>query len=224
MRPLCVETLDLLRRFRLDLFHTLLGRRCRGLRTYCNRTATRLVRAGTQWTKRLSQIIENRLKEDNVRTYQVGFGRLVADNTVEASDHDLLHAMRGSQAPANRCNPLIITRSWSRGRRFEFARRLSKKCLFAGKTLEIKEASAHRPGLTYCNSPKKHSGSNGGGMAKSIRWSRAGRETGPIGGVAYWNRVTYFFRHRTGLSGEWEDVKETVELDWAPCTFGGERP
>lgn len=155
---------------------------------------------------------------------QVGLGRLVADNTVEASDHDLLHAMRGSQAPANRCNPLIITRSWSRGRRFEFARRLSKKCLFAGKTLEIKEASAHRPGLTYCNSPKKHYGSNGGGMAKSLRWSRAGRETGPIGGVAYWNRVTYFFRHRTGLSDEWEDVKETVELDWAPCTFGGERP
>jgi hypothetical protein len=30
--------------------------------TYCNRTATGLVRAGTQWTKPLRQTIENRLK------------------------------------------------------------------------------------------------------------------------------------------------------------------
>jgi hypothetical protein len=62
------------------------------------------------------------------------------------------------------------------------------------------------------------------GRSFSLRWSRAGRQTGSIGGVAYWNQVILFYRYRRGPGGEWQDVKETVELDWTPCNFGGERP
>jgi hypothetical protein len=58
----------------------------------------------------------------------------------------------------------------------------------------------------------------------SLRWSRAGRQTGSIGGVAYRDQVTLLYRHRRGPGGEWEDVKETVPLDWTACNFGGERP
>jgi hypothetical protein len=58
----------------------------------------------------------------------------------------------------------------------------------------------------------------------SLRWSRAGRQTGSIGGVAYRDQVTLLYRHRRGPGGEWEDVKETVPLTWTACNFGGERP
>jgi hypothetical protein len=58
----------------------------------------------------------------------------------------------------------------------------------------------------------------------SLRWSRAGRPTGSIGGLAYRNQVTLLYRHRRGLGGEWEDVKEIVPLTWTACNFGGERP
>jgi hypothetical protein len=62
------------------------------------------------------------------------------------------------------------------------------------------------------------------GHSFSLRWSRAGRETGSIDGVAYRDRVTLLYRHRRGLDGEWENVKETVPLTWTECNFGGERP
>jgi hypothetical protein len=58
----------------------------------------------------------------------------------------------------------------------------------------------------------------------SLRWSRAGRQTGSIGGVAYRDQVTLLYRHRRGQGGESDDVKETVPLDWRACNFGGERP
>jgi hypothetical protein len=58
----------------------------------------------------------------------------------------------------------------------------------------------------------------------SLRWSRAGRQTGSIGGVAYRDQVTLLYRHRRGPAGEWEDIKETVPLTWTACNFGGERP
>jgi hypothetical protein len=47
------------------------------------RTATGLVRAGTQWTKRLRQIIENRLNERNFRTHQYELGRAQANSYLE---------------------------------------------------------------------------------------------------------------------------------------------
>ncbi len=62
----------------------------------------------------------------------------------------------------------------------------------------------------------------------SLRWSRAGRENGSIRSVVDSSRppecVTLLYRHRSGLGGEWEDVKEPVPLTWTACNFGGERP
>ncbi len=67
-------------------------------------------------------------------------------------------------------------------------------------------------------------------LSFSLRWSRAGRETGSIGGMVEGTsgnrpeRVVLSYRHRSGASGEWEDVRESVTLEWTPCNFGGERP
>jgi hypothetical protein len=64
------------------------------------------------------------------------------------------------------------------------------------------------------------------GHSFSLRWSWAGRQTGSIGGVSHDDdRVTFFYRHRSaGSGGDWEDVRETVALEWTACNFGGERP
>jgi hypothetical protein len=62
----------------------------------------------------------------------------------------------------------------------------------------------------------------------SLRWSRAGRETGSIGGVVEGTeppeQVILTYRHRSGPSGEWKDVQEPVPLTWTACYFGGQRP
>ena len=62
----------------------------------------------------------------------------------------------------------------------------------------------------------------------SLRWSRADRETGSIRGAVIRDekaeRVILTYRHRSGPSGEWEDVQEPVPLSWTGCNFGGERP
>lgn len=62
----------------------------------------------------------------------------------------------------------------------------------------------------------------------SLRWSRAGRETGSIRGAVEGTespeRVILLYRHRSGSAGEWEDVRESVPLAWTACNFGGERP
>src|SRR5215204_1936764 len=62
----------------------------------------------------------------------------------------------------------------------------------------------------------------------SLRWSRAGRETGTIRGVVSRDdrpeQITLLYRYRSGPSGEWEDVQEPVPLSWTGCNFGGERP
>jgi hypothetical protein len=62
----------------------------------------------------------------------------------------------------------------------------------------------------------------------SLRWSRAGRETGSIRGVVSRHgqpeQITLLYRHRSGLDGEWEEVQEPVRLSWTKCNFGGERP
>jgi len=47
---------------------------------YCNRTATGLIRTGTQWTKRLHRIIENRINRRNFRTPQYGLERTQANS------------------------------------------------------------------------------------------------------------------------------------------------
>ncbi len=62
----------------------------------------------------------------------------------------------------------------------------------------------------------------------SLRWSRADRETGSIGGVVEGmetpERVILTYRHKRGSGGEWEDIREPVPLTWTVCNFGGERP
>jgi hypothetical protein len=62
----------------------------------------------------------------------------------------------------------------------------------------------------------------------SLRWSRAGRETGSIrsgvvNGGSRPARITLRYRHRSGSSGDWDDVQESVPLSWTECNFGGER-
>ena len=37
-------------------------------------------------------------------------------------------------------------------------------------------------------------------------------------------QITLLYRHRSGPSGEWEEVREPVPLSWTACNFGGERP
>src|SRR5215208_5411050 len=62
----------------------------------------------------------------------------------------------------------------------------------------------------------------------SLRWSRADREIGSIRGVVEGaerpEQMILLYRHRNGLGGEWEDVREPVRLTWTACNFGGERP
>jgi len=62
----------------------------------------------------------------------------------------------------------------------------------------------------------------------SLRWSRAGKETGSIAGSVEGNhrleRVLFLYRHRRGPGNEWESVHEPVSLDWTACHFGGARP
>jgi hypothetical protein len=62
----------------------------------------------------------------------------------------------------------------------------------------------------------------------SLRWSRAGRQTGSLRGAVEGNvrpeRVILLYRHLSGPGGEWQDVREPVSLAWTACNFGGERP
>jgi hypothetical protein len=62
----------------------------------------------------------------------------------------------------------------------------------------------------------------------SLRWSRAGRETGSIRvaveGSDRPERMLLLYRRRSGPGDEWEDVHEPVSLEWTACNFGGERP
>src|SRR3712207_9556781 len=61
------------------------------------------------------------------------------------------------------------------------------------------------------------------GHSFSLRWSRAGRQIGSVGGLAYDDRVTFLYRHRSGGSGgEWEEVDETVAIEWQGGELRGE--
>jgi hypothetical protein len=61
-----------------------------------------------------------------------------------------------------------------------------------------------------------------------LRWLRAGRETGSIRCAVIGNekpeRVILTYWHRSGPSGEWEEVREPGALTWTACYLGGERP
>ena len=57
----------------------------------------------------------------------------------------------------------------------------------------------------------------------SLRWSRAGRETGSMRAAVIGDEkaegLILTYRHRSGLVGEWEDVREPVPLSWTPCRY-----
>jgi hypothetical protein len=62
----------------------------------------------------------------------------------------------------------------------------------------------------------------------SLRWSRAGRETGSIRSAVIGNekpeKVILTYHHRSVPGEEWQDVQQPVSLSWTACNFGGERP
>jgi len=58
----------------------------------------------------------------------------------------------------------------------------------------------------------------------SWSWWRAEQQVASIGVFVYQDRVVLSYRHRSGPSGEREDVEEQVALEWTACNFGGERP
>jgi hypothetical protein len=93
------------------------------------------------------------------------------------------------------------------GNRYSFDKKTTtEEC----HSLDIREL--HRKGLSKP------------GTCFRCSWSRAGKEAASICGFTYRDRLILFYRHRSGLGGEWEDVKEPVSLDWTLCNFGGERP
>jgi len=57
----------------------------------------------------------------------------------------------------------------------------------------------------------------------SVSWTRGDEPSGSIGGWAEQDRVILEYRSRSH-GGDWEDVKEPVELTWTPCHYGGRRP
>jgi hypothetical protein len=57
----------------------------------------------------------------------------------------------------------------------------------------------------------------------SLRWSRAGRETGSIRFAVGQDTVTLIYRVRDGGRGDWTDITECVRLLRTAQPFGGER-
>jgi hypothetical protein len=57
----------------------------------------------------------------------------------------------------------------------------------------------------------------------SLRWSRAGRETGSIRFAVCEDTVTLAYRVRDSGTGEWADITEIVRLLRTAQPFGGER-
>jgi hypothetical protein len=93
------------------------------------------------------------------------------------------------------------------GNRYRFSKKTTtEEC----HSLDIREL--HREGLLKP------------GTCFRSSWSRAGKEAASIRGFVHRDQVVLSYRHRNGLGGEWEDVKEPVSLEWTVCNFGGERP
>ncbi len=60
------------------------------------------------------------------------------------------------------------------------------------------------------------------GYTFTTTWSRGERQTGSISTVVVsWELVVLEYRSRSG--GEWQEVSESVLIEWTPCTYGGER-
>ncbi len=55
------------------------------------------------------------------------------------------------------------------------------------------------------------------------QWSRDGEVVASINVKSCLGSVVLSYRQRCG-GEDWKDEKYTVELDWSPCNYGGERP
>jgi len=55
-------------------------------------------------------------------------------------------------------------------------------------------------------------------------WWWAEEKVASIGVLVYRDRLALSYRHRSGSSGDWENVEEPVPLEWTSCNFGGGRP
>lgn len=60
------------------------------------------------------------------------------------------------------------------------------------------------------------------GLYYSIWWSSNGKSTGDIRVMTYGDSLKLIYRFRSGLE-EWQDVEETVHLNWTSCNFGSQR-
>ncbi|MFN3233406.1 MAG: hypothetical protein ACE363_14780 [Alphaproteobacteria bacterium] len=61
------------------------------------------------------------------------------------------------------------------------------------------------------------------GWSGSMKWTRNGEIVASINCRTLSDQVHLTYRHRQ-YGGEWEQVNELVNIEWAPCTLGGERP
>ena len=61
------------------------------------------------------------------------------------------------------------------------------------------------------------------GHVGSLAWSCGDKTTGSIRFRSFHDRLMLDYRIRK-YGGGWEDVKQTIRLDWTACNYGGERP
>lgn len=59
----------------------------------------------------------------------------------------------------------------------------------------------------------------------TTNWYRNGEKTGSIGVRTVGHDAVHLtFRTRSYGAEEWEDIEQSVPLDWTDCNFGGQRP
>ena len=57
----------------------------------------------------------------------------------------------------------------------------------------------------------------------TVQWSSHGKEVGSIQLISYGESIELVYRIRIA-GGDWQDVREPVNLAWTPCHYGGRRP
>ena len=61
------------------------------------------------------------------------------------------------------------------------------------------------------------------GYVGTLSWSCGDRHSGSIGFRTHHDCLVLNYRSRE-YGGEWEDVEQTICLDWTVCNYGGKRP
>jgi hypothetical protein len=57
----------------------------------------------------------------------------------------------------------------------------------------------------------------------TVSWHRGNQSTGSILLSSHGDALTLTYRYRVH-GGDWQDVTQSVALDWTPCRYGGVRP